>query len=366
MKRNKKVYTACISPFLIMLLCSCSGYTEIENMDILTSHFVSKNEDRITIGGGVANVRNLSDSMADSPVRYIFASGSSLSNAIQNFSLSADHKPFYGGIRVIILGEEYAKSGTSEFLDYILSTPDHRTSASVVTSSSNPREIVEYKAINDFTGGFAAESIIRTMQTQNLMAGCSLSDVCEARAENQVGFIIPDITIENNVMSINGYSIFDYDKKIAQIGNEYTAPVNYFLSRRANGNYRLYSSSGTYFSANAKMLSKNISVYENDDGRLNVNADFNFDITLSPSSGMRLTDEEKLFAQRELTEIIKNELKAVLEISKAHECDFLKLYKSYQAQKRSRFYKTDWREKISGMSINVSVSCPKIKDDSVR
>lgn len=364
--QKSKIFAAVFPILALMLLCSCSGYTEIENMDILTSHFVAKDEDNISIGGGVANVRSLSDSMADSPVRYISASGATLSEAKQNLILSADHRLFYGGMRVIVIGDKYAKDGVGEFLDYILSTADHRTSVSVVTSSSDPREIVEYKAINDFTGGFAAESIIRTLQTQNLMPSCALSDVCEARVQKQVGFVLPDIQINDGVMSISGYSIFDHDKKIASLGNEYTAPLNYMLSRRASGNYTVYSDDGGYFAAIVKMTDKKISVYEDENGRLKADADFDFEITVSPASGKHMSDEDKAFIKGRLSEIIKSETESLINIAKSNRCDFIKLYKSYQTKMRRQFYETDWRDKIADMDVSVNVDCTQIKDDSVR
>ncbi len=366
MRKSKICCVVMAALITLPLLSACSGYTEIENMDILTSHFVSKDEKGVSIGGGVAKVRSLSGSMSDTPVRYIAASGSTLSEAKQNLMLSADHRLFYGGMRVIIIGNEYASDGIGEFVDYILSTPDHRTSVSIVTSSSQPREIVEYKAINDFTGGFAAESIIRTLQTQNLMASYALSDVCEARSQGQVGFILPDIQINDEVMSISGYSIFDYDKKISTLGSEYTAPLNYMLSRRASGQYTLYTEDGGYFAATAEMIKKIIDVYEDENGRLNVRAAFEFDITVSPASGKRMTSEDEEFIKGKLTQTIKSEVESLLALSKSARCDFAELYKSYQTKQRQRFYEVDWRQKIADMHIDVNVNCIQIKDDSVR
>lgn len=43
---------------LLLLLNGCAGYTEIENMDILTSHFVYRQGEQVQVGGGVANVRS--------------------------------------------------------------------------------------------------------------------------------------------------------------------------------------------------------------------------------------------------------------------------------------------------------------------
>lgn len=357
MLKNKVFAVSVLIFALTHLLCSCSGYTEIENMDILTSHFVAKDGDGVRIGGGVANVRSLNDSMADSPVSYISASGQTLSDARKNLILSANHQLFYGSLRVLIIEDDYAKEGIGEFLDYILSNSEHRTSVTLVTSSSNPRDIVEYRAINDFTGGFAAEGIIRTLQAQRLMSGCALSDVCEARANEQVGFVLPDILVEEGIMSIRGYSVFDRDKKIATLGSEHTAALNYLLSKNAIGEYTLYLQDGNYFSCKAEMIKREIDADENDDGTLCARVSLEFDIKLSAPMNVQISQEDKAMVQNMLEEKIKAEIEALMRLAVSERCDFLRLYKSYQTKHRRRFYETDWREKMGNAQLDIDIKC---------
>lgn len=363
MRKNKALEAALLIFAAAHFLCSCSGYTEIENMDILTSHFVAKDGAGVRIGGGVANVRSLNDSMADSPVSYISASGQTLSEARKNLILSANHQLFYGSLRVLIIEDDYANDGIGEFLDYILSTSEHRTSVTLVTSSSNPRDIVEYRAINDFTGGFAAEGIIRTLRSQRLMSGCALSDVCEARANKQVGFVLPDILVEDGIMSIRGYSVFDRDKKTAFLGSEHTAALNYLLSKNAVGEYTLYLQDGGYFLCRAEMIKREIDIDENENGRLGARADFDFDIKLSAPMNVQISQTDKLMAENMLKDRIKAEIDAVIQLAVSEKCDFLRLYKPYQAKYRRQFHETDWREKIGNIELDVNVKCNTVTDN---
>ena len=99
-------------PFLFMF-CGCWPYTEVENMDILTSVYVGGKEGHIRLGGGVANVRSFSDAMADAPVSRISAKGENLETAILNLQQTADHPLFFGAMRAVVVEENYAKSDIS-------------------------------------------------------------------------------------------------------------------------------------------------------------------------------------------------------------------------------------------------------------
>lgn len=363
MKKNK-ILTSAFFTLSLLLMSGCFGYTEIENMDILTSHFIAESNGRIQIGGGVANVRNLSHSISDTPVRYISSSGNSLQEAKTNLLLSADHKLFYGGMRIVVIGNEYAKKGVGEFIDYILSTPDHRTSVSVVTADSAPKDIVEFRAVNDYTGGFAAESIIRTLQTQNMMIDCSLADICNARTLVQAGYVVPHIQIADDVMHIGGYSIFDRDKKIAHLSSDHTFALNYLLSKKASATYAIEKVEGEFVVVKADMTKKKFDIDETDD-TLNVYASFEFDITV-PTTGKHMDAERKELIKTNVERMIKSQIDSTLSEAKANQCDFVGLHKIYLTDNRSKFSQIDWRKKISEMQTHVEVTCRNIKDDSVR
>lgn len=365
----RKIKSFFIFIFIIILtpmLCSCTGYTELENMDILTSHFVYKNSDTILLGGGVANVRNLSDSMADTPVNFIAARGTALHDAAENLRLSSDHRLFYGSIRALVIGEEYARGGIGEFLDYISALPDCRTSVNVFTSSTAPELIVGYKAVNDFSGGFAAESIVRTLHSENQMINCTLSDIWEARVQKQVGFAVPDIEIDNDIMSISGYSIFDREAKLGTLAPDKGAALNYITAKSAKDRYYVSSTGNNTFAVDADMKKKKLSVYDGADGVLHTDISLVFDLEITPPKASDISNDTLEFIKSSAKETLHSEISDILSISKEYGCDFLKLYKAYQTKNRSKFDTVDWRGMISGMSISADVSIGSVKIISAR
>lgn len=360
-----KLFIVCAAAVLLLPLCSCTGYTELENMDILTSHFVCKSDDDILLGGGVANVRSLSDSMADNPVNYIGARAPTLPGAIQSLRMSADHTLFYGGMRAVVIGESYAREGCGEFFDYISTLPDCRSSVNVFTSSSDPRLIVGFKAVNDFSGGFAAESIVHTLGGEEMMTGCTLSDIWEARAYRQVGFAVPDIEINDDVMSVSGYSIFNHDRKIGSLGAAKGTSLNYITGKSAKGSYNIAVSRESMYAVKTDMKKRYIDVYESG-GTLHADISLLFDITVTPPKSGTAAEGSTEYIKSRTEEIISDEVNEIFDAAKQYGCDFLKLHKSYQRKNRSKFDTLDWQSMISDMDFSVQVSTDKVKIISAR
>lgn len=352
MKKSRLLLCAAVA--MSFLLGGCAGYTEIENMDILTSHFVYQRGDQVQVGGGVANVRSFSDSIASDPINMLSAEGENLHDAVSALQRSADHKLFYGGMRAIVIGDSYAEGGIGEFARYIRGTPEQRMSVDVFTSESEPQEIVKYKAVNDFSGGFSAESIMRTLESEALAPRCTLGDVLAALAEQQVGFAVPNIAIEDEIMRINGYSIFSGEKKIGFLNAEQISPLGFFLSPHAKGRYYA-DAGGRTVTVEAEMTQKTIHVEESAEGQLSVAASFTFDMEVSDLGSAGLSQQETETVKAAVTQQIAQSAETLLALSKSYDCDFLGFYKVYQTKHRAKFYTIDWPDKIRNMQYAVDV-----------
>lgn len=347
---------------LLLLLNGCAGYTEIENMDILTSHFVYRQGEQVQVGGGVANVRSFSDAMASEPVNFLSAEGENLHDAVSALQRSADHKLFYGGMRAIVIGNSYAEEGIGEFTRYIRGTPEQRMSVDVFTSENMPEEIVKYKAVNDFSGGFSAESIVRTLETEGLAVRCTLGDALAALAERQVGFAVPNIAITDGIMKIDGYSVFDGEQKVAFLDAEHIAPLGFFLSPHAKGRYYA-DAGGRIVTIEAQMTDRELRVEENTEGQLSVAAHFTFDLSVADIGSASVSVQETEAVIKQVTDQIEGSASELLELAKGYGCDFLGLYKLYQTKHRAAFYNTDWHAKIKDIQYSVSVQAGTFEND---
>ena len=310
-------------------------------MEILTSVYLNKQDGDFLLGGGVANVRSFSDSMAEKPVSLIYAEGETLENAIQNLYQSADHELFFGALRAVVIGEGSAQEGTERFLRYVDAQPRLRRSTAVFVTDNDLEAVLEYKAINDFSAGFAADSIITTLYEERQMHYTSIGDVMYALSCGNAGYSIPHITVENDVMRVDGYALFAGGKMVGYTNNPSLLffTVDGAVQRHLLGTTPLVT-----------RLTKRSVTPKLENGKLHLVAQFVFapaaDSGAPVSAAQCKALEKKLQAQIEVA----------LAYSKEIGCDYLELYKSRMAQSRTDFDMDKWNALLPEMTYTVQVT----------
>ncbi len=325
---------------VIFLLCGCYPYTEVENMDILTSVYADMQAKEVLLGGGVANVRSFADSMAENPVSQIHASGKTLEEAIRRLRQSADHALFFGAMRAVVVGENLAQSGIEQFLHYLDAQPRLRRSTAVFVTDGALETIVGYKAINDFSAGFAADSIITTLYEEREMCYTSIGDVMYALSYGKAGHSVPHITVQEDVMRVDGYALFNGGRMVGYTNNP--SLVNFTVDRAVQRHLlgRL--------SLKTELVKRKI-MPSVENGKLHVSAQFEF--VAAADSGTPVAAEKC----RKLEEKLASQLKAVLDYSREIGCDYPEIYKSRMAQSRADFDMEAWNALLPEMTYEVQV-----------
>ncbi len=326
-------------PFLFVL-CGCYPYTEVENMDILTSIYVGKTEGEVHLGGGVANVRSFSDAMADEPVSLLSAKGTDLETAVFHLQQSADHPLFFGAMRAVVLEEKFAEENILPFLRYLDAEPRSRRSTAVFVTDADLESVVKHKAVNDFSAGFAADSIITTLYEAGLVHYTSMGDVLYAVSYGDAGYPVARIAVNDEAMRLDGYALFRGGKLVGSTKNP---ALVCFTQKKAALQYVING-----IPIEAQVHSREIDLQERD-GKLYVRATFNFlaktQSTIPPTKAQTEIIKEKL----------QRGLRGVLEESRALGCDFLGLYKTKMTEGRANFDMERWNQMISQMDFDVDV-----------
>ncbi len=334
----------CLLP-LFCLLCGCYPYTEIENMDIFTSLYADGTADKFVLGGGVANVRSFSDSMAENPVSLLRAEGASLQEAAQHLRQSADHELFYGALRAVVLGEGLTEHGILPLLRFLDAQPRLRRSTAIFTTDADMESIVRYKAINDFSGGFAADSILSTLDALGELRYTGIGDVLYALTYENAGHCIPHISMRDGVMCLDGYTLFLGDKAVGFTDNP---AVSCFLCKNATVP-QLFGG----VPLTAKLKSRTVTPTVRD-GVLTVDADFTFAL-LQNKDADTLKSERLQEAKTQITQALQTELEAALADVQATGCDYLGLYQYRLTQGRSDFDMQQWNAMLKTMRFRVRV-----------
>lgn len=340
-----KTFGVLLAVFCMITFCGCSRF-QFEKNDILTTYFADKNGDNTVLGGGVATVRTFSDSMAENPVSLIYAEGKSIAEAEERLQRSADHPLFFGAVRAVVVSEKLAQEGVYEFLKSLEGDYKLRSESLFFVTKDEPKKIVSHKAVNDFSGGFAAESMLENLESDGKIVCVDISDMFEMLCEKKIGIACACIDVEDDIMSFDGYAIFDGEKVICFTNEEETDGINMFLNE--DSSLECYEN-GIKCSVKKRREKKEVFA---DGERLEFDFDFEFECSVSPEN---ISDEEARLIEEKIEERIEKCINSTLTRAKETGCDFLNLYLIYQKNNRYEFEQADYRKMIKEATTNVDV-----------
>lgn len=145
-KNTKRIYLICILLLTPLITTSCMGSIEINKLAIVTAIGIDKSGENtaITIEFIDAGTKNGEEGDAQlSDVMYIQGEGKTPFEAIKDMELYFDRKFIFSHAHIIIFGEEFAKSGVTDVLDFFLRDHGPREGAyMVVAKNSRADEIL--------------------------------------------------------------------------------------------------------------------------------------------------------------------------------------------------------------------------------
>ncbi len=138
-KKNKIIILAYILMSSI-LLTSCIGSRELQTLAIVTAIGLDREGEEVLITCEIINPTTASSLMSSSPTsstnNIVFAQGKgrTVFEAIRDIPLHFDRKLFFSHSNVLILGEEFAKRGITEFMDIFLRDNEPRENLYMVVA----------------------------------------------------------------------------------------------------------------------------------------------------------------------------------------------------------------------------------------
>lgn len=120
-----------------LILTSCNGSREVNELGIVISTAIDIEDAQLLLTHEVivpqSNLSTKSDSK-DSSIIYVQSKGDTILEAIRNATLIFDRRLFLAHNRMFILGEEFAKEGISEFMNFYMFDNEPRESAFMIVA----------------------------------------------------------------------------------------------------------------------------------------------------------------------------------------------------------------------------------------
>lgn len=116
---------------LIPLLAGCWDRNELNEISLVVGLGLDKVDDKYKVSVQLVNPSRVAPkagvSSNASPVVTFEESGKTLPEALRRMEVQVPRKLYFAHLRMIVLGEELAKSGISKPLDFISRNPQMRT-----------------------------------------------------------------------------------------------------------------------------------------------------------------------------------------------------------------------------------------------
>lgn len=142
----------CIKIFFSLFLCfllftGCTGSRHLKDLFIVEGLGIDyyDNNLSVTLQGLKVNVSNASDTPLGNMVVNTSASGTTVSNAINNIAKAVSKRAFFGHNKIIVLSKGLAQNDIKNYIDYFLRSEDSRADVAICVSNEKAKFILESK-----------------------------------------------------------------------------------------------------------------------------------------------------------------------------------------------------------------------------
>lgn len=235
----------CIST-IMTLSTGCWNNRDLSELSILTAMGVDKTEDgKIMVTAQIIKPADVSGSGSVAPggggggeksFVTVSSTDSTIFAALRTMLSKINKKIFYSSSQVIVFGEELAKSGIKNYVDFILR--DHETQYKtliVVAKGTTAKEIVEQEfQLSKIPGDYIRDTI-KNSKSRGFTKELKLLDMARELATEGRELSIGTIEKSENLTSTEGLAVFQNDKMVGLLNKNETRGYLFLTDRTKSG-----------------------------------------------------------------------------------------------------------------------------------
>ncbi len=233
---------------LLLVLCimlsssGCWNNRDLSELSILTALAIDKKEDgRIEVTAQIIKPTAVSISGAGNAgggggdkksFVTVSETDKTIFAALRGMLSKVNKKIFYSSSQVIVFGEELAKSGIQEYIDFILR--DHETqykSMIIVSKGATAKEVIEQQyELSKIPGAFIRETM-RNSESRGFSKKLILLELARELATDGRELSVATVIKEENTTNTEGLAVFKKGKMIGWLDKYETRGYSYITSR---------------------------------------------------------------------------------------------------------------------------------------
>ena len=334
---------------IILNVTGCS-YIELNKLAVASSIGIDFIDNKYVISASVMDIEKSSNSLKEKSLLYE-AEGETISKAIRNMSESYPNTLYLGHLEIVVLGKTIDENKISDIFDYIMRSPEIRSSGYVlINDSGTAKEVLK----PDNEDGFITESIKSSLKVAEKKSGTvnviTFEEFLIEYLRKGIDPTLPVINVTNDSFSktvISGMTPVSKNKSPKLSKNESIAYNTIFENYEDIVITPKYENE--YFGAILFNPKSKIKVKIDDDVKINI--DVSVETKLNEVYQKVSINDKK--THKEFEKIIANELKSYIEellnYCKKYNTDLLgfkneiykNYYKDYDKYKDINLYEKD-------------------------
>lgn len=337
-----------------LLLTGCRESKQIDELSFVKMLAIDKSESGLTVTAGIQIPASKEKENSGSEV--ISVECETLSEGLNLLEGATEKKIFFGQINCILLGEEMARSGIIDTVDYLVRSDELRFDIPVIViKASTAKKLVEDAKESE---EHISQRIVKKLESNYSTSSSGeiqLSTLVEMLEDPFRAPYLPYITVkENDGFSVTGYAVFENDRVKEFLNKEDSLGINML-----NGTVENYM---TVAYIENKQVCLKISDFKSGikmkNGVFYVDARFRSEVVQASAEiekfDTELNGKVIEYQNGEVKEIIENSLKKLKELK----CDVSVFGDTFHnvSPKTAEQYMNNWSETFPKIKIEINVS----------
>ncbi len=222
----KKIIVLLLLP---LLLCSCSKMDQIEALAFVKIVGIDKTENGLIVSVGIKLPENEMGQKI-SAQDFITVECTTLAQGLNMIEARSENKIFYGQVSSVILGEEMARNGILDIVDFMMRSQDFRLDLPILVVKNDTAQHL----ISEGTGETAyisekIDNLLTSVYSTSVSGKIQLSQMIEMMEDPYHSLYLPYLEVSESISQprLAGYCIFQKDEMALFLNEQDSIGLNY-------------------------------------------------------------------------------------------------------------------------------------------
>ena len=381
-KMNISIIKSILCFFLVFALSGCLGAREINDLEIVIGMGVDKDENagnilltaQVVKENAVGGASGNGGGGDDEAYWNVSSKGESIFDAVRQMTHKTGNRLFISHNQAVIFGNDVAKEGLQEYIDFFLRAHEMRPAALLLVAEDRASDVMDAKPE---TEKFPAINIAKLVETYGFTSHfyeVNMKDFAECLMSSTTAPLAPLLSIiqneENKDIYVSGMAAFKNGKMVGKLNHDEVRGILWVLGKVKSGVIIVPSLNEPGKAVLEIIKAKSKVTPEIKDGKIVMHIKIKEESSLSEQTSTENLATNKALdkIQEASAEIIRQEVMAAFDKSRKLNADIFgfgeMLHKKYSSEWKT--LKDNWDEIYPTIELNIDVETKIIKTDLLK